>query len=504
MNSIDCLQTFLRGLPRRYRLHELQGSTLASIIEQARVTLEQGQQPAAALKAQFTSALATLIEDALHETDGDPAFQAMVLKHQSKDVAEYAALSSQLANDRRRVHGWVNQVAHPAKLARRPAKTSRATQHVEREALQRLHRAAGESAWPAVADIIKGVVNSDAGSHNADAPHVSETESLLRRILESRELARLQRVQALASRPAVRHYQRLVLQQGPRRQTDDAMASGKASKQRGDAVEATAAHAIGMLAAHLNTLEGEGQYRVAMSLRVPAAFPASHDRAKTEWDVVLLKRASMSADVAPSAAPVWDVCLLIEAKVSPESADTDLPRLRRGLQLLSLAEPNATYTFQAKEGKFLLNGATLNQLYRDDGDLPDIVLYCCGTAPGSNGRSLNAASRMQLLSAPASLAYAASVSGSAGTKRSDPHILEKLWASLLQASQWRGVLNQYVARRQARELMVYAQDLLDAANHAAEATITEWSSADAAAEPSVESPAEPSPASPLRASSSES
>ena len=465
MNTNECLQDFLRGLPRRYRLHELQGSTLASMIEQARISLERGEAPDPALKGQFTSALANLIEDALHETDGDAAFQAMVLKHQSKDVAEYAALSSQVAHDRRRVHGWVNQVAHPAKLQRRHGRRNKATPQ-ELETLQRLHRAASESAWEAVADMINDMLDGDHGGEDAHV-FASETDALLRRVLGSPELARLQRVQKLAPHPAVRQYQKLVLQQGPRRQTDDAMASGKASKQRGDAVEAIAAQAIGMLASRLNAQEGDERYRAITSLRVPAAFPANHDRAKTEWDVVLLRQATGLPDAAANGLPVWDVCFLIEAKVSPESADTDLPRLRRGLQLLSLAEPVATYTFQAKEGKFLLSGATLSQLYRDDSDLPDIVLYCCGTAPGPNGRSLNAASRMQLLSAPVSLKYAASVSDAADAKPPNPNALETLWESLLHAPEWRGVLNQYVARRQARDLMVYAQDLLDAACDAA-------------------------------------
>jgi len=51
------------------------------------------------------------------------------------------------------------------------------------------------------------------------------------------------------------------------------------------------------LARRLNEAEGSlASYCVVNSMRVPAAMPASHERAKTEWDVVLLRRAKANGE----------------------------------------------------------------------------------------------------------------------------------------------------------------------------------------------------------------
>src|SRR5690606_11681445 len=133
---------------------------------------------------------------------------------------------------------------------------------------------------------------------------------------------------------------------------------------------------------------------------------------------------------------------------------TDLPRLLRGLQLLSQADPAENYVFQTREGPVTLRGATLSALPVEAGELDSVVLYCSDGPEQAAPRLLSAASRMQLLSAPASLAFAAR-----GCPQEDTTALEPVWRELLSEPRWRSVLNQYPALARAMSLMVHTSDL---------------------------------------------
>jgi hypothetical protein len=271
-------------------------------------------------------------------------------------------------------------------------------------------------------------------------------------LLANPALARLQRLEALSSDEFVRRYQSLWDRNGPRPGSDSAAAQGSASRQRGAAVEASAAQVLEALARRLNETEGpQVTYRVVTSMRVPASIPASPERAKSEWDVVLLR----SAPPVDSTA-VWDVCLLVEAKASVDAATTDLPRLLRGLRLLGHAKEDAVYSFESHEGTVRLRGASLSALPTDEADLASTVLYCCDAPAEATTRLLSAASRMQLLSAPASLEFASKL---AEQQHMDTQCLEAVWHQLLESPRWRAVLHQYPMLRQARELMVHTADL---------------------------------------------
>lgn len=230
---------------------------------------------------------------------------------------------------------------------------------------------------------------------------------------------------------------------------------GRVNQARGNAVEAATAEALRRLAQCLDTAEhSPGRYRVITSVRVPPTLPGHAEYAKTEWDAILLRR----ADDTESADAAWDVCLLAEAKASVDAATTDLPRLARGLRLLGSAQA-AAYPFETREGTVWLRGASLATLEDDEAALPDVVLYCCDAPAEPAPRLLGAAHRMQLLSAPASLAYA---NGLASGKAADPSRLAPVWTQLLEATAWRPVLTQYTRLRQVRALMVHVGDLVDA------------------------------------------
>ena len=67
--------------------------------------------------------------------------------------------------------------------------------------------------------------------------------------------------------------------------------------------------------------------------------------------------------------------------------------------------------------------------------------------------------KRQLLSAPASVAYACQLTDK---QQPEPDALEPVWAQLLESPQWTPVLHQYPMLRQVRELMVHVDDLLAA------------------------------------------
>ncbi|MCP3712980.1 3-deoxy-D-arabino-heptulosonate 7-phosphate synthase [Paraburkholderia sp. CNPSo 3274] len=451
------LEKILRDVPRRYRLpqepaasalplrHANAPTALARVIEQAREARAHGGAPDATLKPCFIDALAAMITEAMYADSGDRAFQAMVLRHRAAQVREFASLSAQADQDRRQIHAAVNAIAHPAKQ-------QRALEAWQREALARLHSSASlahnEAHYAGL---------HETARHLLVLPELakgSDFEPALADLRDSPALARLCRLESLASDPLVQQYVSMLDAYGPRPGTPAAVAQGRASQRRGAAVEALAVEALEALAQRLNVAqENPHAYRVVSSMRVPASIPGKHERAKTEWDVVLLERLhAKTLDIAP----VWNVRLLVEAKASVESATTDLPRLMRGLRLLAHAEENVVYSFETQQGPVRLHGASLRAQGIDESGLLKAVLYCCDAPAEGAPRMLNAASRMQLLSAPASLEYA---SAQWDGRHADPEILEAVWQQLTQSPRWHAVLDQYSMLRLVRELMVHPEDL---------------------------------------------
>ncbi|WP_395894922.1 3-deoxy-D-arabino-heptulosonate 7-phosphate synthase [Cupriavidus cauae] len=459
------LDDTLRTVARRYRLpaigavseriHEASPATaLAVTIEQARLALANGEIPGAALKHLFVESLARMVREAIRPDAGDPAFQAMVLRHRVPQVHEYASLAARAEQDRRLVLAAVNAVAHPNK-------PQRGASGPQREAMTHLHAAASASSWAALHDTVRRLLAMPAISNEVPnaAPNAAPLQPALAQLLDSPALERLRQLEALSSDAQVRQYRSLWDRQGPRSGTATATAQGASSRQRGAAAEALAAQALRALAQRLNDAEGtSAPYRVVTSMRVPASLPASHERAKTEWDAVLLRQAN-TEDEADDETPAWDVCLLVEAKASVDAATTDLPRLLRGLRLLAHAEQHVTYAFQTEQGTVRLRGASLSALPTDEAGLASKVLYCSDAPAESHPRVLSAASRMQLLSAPATLEFASKL---IETQQAEARDLEPVWHQLLESPQWSAVLNQYRALRRVRELMVHADDLLAA------------------------------------------
>ncbi|WP_244259053.1 3-deoxy-D-arabino-heptulosonate 7-phosphate synthase [Cupriavidus gilardii] len=471
--SLALLDETLRAVARRYRLPAIgavsehigeanPATALAVAIEQARMALANGEVPGAALKHLFIESLARMVREAMRADAGDPVFQAMVLRHRVAHVREYASLSARAEQDRRMVLSAVNAVAHPNKQ-------QRIAPGAQREEMARLHASASASSWAALHDTVRRLLAMPAISDGT--PNATSIQRALTPLLDSPALERLRRLEALSSDALVRQYRSLWERHGPRSGTATATAHGVSSRQRGAAVEALAAQALRALAQRLNEREGaSAPYRVVTSMRVPASLPASHERAKTEWDAVLLRRATRddksddrvaheAADEADDETPVWDVCLLVEAKASADAVTTDLPRLLRGLRLLAHAEEHVIYAFQTEQETVRLRGASLRALPTDEAGLASRVLYCTDAPAESNPRLLGAAARMQLLSAPASLEFASEL---AEKQDADPRKLEPVWHPLLESRQWAAVLNQYRTLQRGRELMVHTDDLLSA------------------------------------------
>ncbi|MCO4891666.1 3-deoxy-D-arabino-heptulosonate 7-phosphate synthase [Cupriavidus sp. WGtm5] len=454
------LDTTLRAVPRRYRLPELDdafspaldaspATTLALVIEQARAALARRETPDAALKDRFTGALARMVREAMRADGGDPVFQAMVLRHRAAPVREYASLSARADQDRRAIHAAVNAVAHPGKQ-------QRLGPGPQREALARLHACAGAAAWNKLRDAVQQLLEMPQMPAPAGEPQAAHA---LTQLLEHPALARLRRLDALASNALVVEYRTLWERYGPRSGSASAVAQGRSSRQRGDAAEAQAALALEALAQRLNAApDASAPYRVVTSLRVPAAIPAAHKHAKSEWDVVLLRQSAAASDTA-GGTPAWDVCLLVEVKASVDAATTDFPRLLRGLRLLAHADKDVVYPFATRQGTVPLRGAALCALPSASAALSRTVLYCCDAPAEPTPRLLSAASRMQLLSATPTLDFAAALTAA---RPADERELEPVWHALLEAPGWRAVLDQYATLREVRELMVHTDDLLAA------------------------------------------
>jgi hypothetical protein len=321
----------------------------------------------------------------------------------------------------------------------------------QRDALAQLHTCAFRASWSQLFDTAQRL---------SLMPEIKNESAFLldlARLLDSPALERLRRLDVLGSDELVRQYQSLWDAQGPRSGSRTALAQGAASQQRGAAVEALATQALEALAWRLNKEKGAAAlYRVVTSMRVPASIPGSSDRAKSEWDVVLLRRASTDDAMAE-----WDVCLLVEAKASVDAATTDLSRLLRGLHLLAHAEEKVAYPFETKQGIVRLRGASLRALTADKTDLTRAVLYCSDAPAEAAPRLLSAASRMQLLTAQASVEFASTLAEKHQANFQD---LEPVWHQLLESPRWGAVLHQYPMLRKARELMVHTEDLLAAIN----------------------------------------
>jgi hypothetical protein len=417
---------------------------LAIAIEQARVSVARGAAPDALVKQLFIEALARLISEAMRAECGDPALQAMVLRHRAPRVREYASLAAHADRDRRLIRVAVDAIAHPAKQERSPP-------GLQRQALARLHASASSAAWSELADTARRLLLMTEVSGDP------ALEPRLRRLVDSPALGRLERLAALGSDDLVQRYQALWDRQGPRSGTPAATAQGVAARQRGAAVEALAAQALEALARRLNGTGPPAPYRVVTSMRVPSSLSDHAGRtngAKGEWDAVLLRQADTT-----DATPAWDVCLLVEVKASVDAATTDFPRLQRGLRVLAQARNDRTYPFMTRQGIVLLRGASLGALTADREDPGHRVLYCCDAPAEASPRLLSAASRMQLLSTQASLAFASRL---AENQPADPRDLESVWQQLLESPRWHAVLHQYVTLRHVRGLTVHIADLLAA------------------------------------------
>lgn len=451
--SAVLLDRTLRTVARRYRLPEIGDTAAASpqrslaeqlalAIEWTRRAIAQGGAPEERARQHFLATLARMIEEAMQPDRGDPAFQAMVLRQREGNVREYASLAAGAGQDQRRVHADLNAIAHP----NRPQTALTAGQ---RQALAPLQAAASASSWSALDQLAR---------HARTMPDIANDAAIdraLARLLENPALERLRRLETLSSDARVIQYRSLWERQGPRQGSAAAAAQGSTAQQRGAAAEALATQALEGLAQQLNRADNDPDaYRVVTSLRVPASIPASHERAKTEWDVVLVRKRAASDEI-----PVHDIVLLVEVKASADAATTDFPKLLRGLRLLSHARPDRVYAFETRQGEVLLHGAALGALGTAPSRLASTLLYCCDAPPETHPRLLNAASRMQLLSADASLAYACRLA--AGLPAS-PRELEPLWQQLLESPRWRAVLDQYATLRQVRALMVHTADLLEA------------------------------------------
>lgn len=437
-------------------------------IELARAALARGEQPDAAVKARFLQGLARLIADALHPQTGDPAFQAMVLRHRHAWVREYASLQAQGDKDARHIRSRVDAIAHPGKLRQQASGPLR-------DGLSQLYEQVSTGAWTEAADTGRFLL---AGLETRSDPlfDLQSTAGLgrsLQHLLQDPALARLQRLLALAHDTDVQHYLALWASHGPRSGSAEAAAQGASAQQRGAEVEATAAQALDALAAQLNRDDSQQwTYRVVTALHVPAVLVDSAERAKTEWDVAVFRRpkiedaketegakkAEAAKKTDAAASPPWDICLLVEAKASADAATTDFPRLLRGLQLLSKADAHVIYPFLTKQGTVPVRGRSLHALPTTDAlaTFQDAVLYCSDAPADPAPKPLGAASRMQLISSTNTLDYASRLSDGEAVNAQD---LEPVWQTLLTDPRWLTVLNQYATLRRVRELMVHVADL---------------------------------------------
>lgn len=460
------LRALLDAVPRRYLMAggigaggaDGHAAALARAIECLQVELAGGLEPGPPPRDAFVGALDGVIREALRPRDGDPAFQAAVLAYRLSVVREYLALNGGAAADRRKVQSVVDALAHPRKPPRLEPGEARTW-------LAQLHAAAAAQDWRRVAQLAQAL------PARPEVAVIDDLASALRALGGDPALIRLCRIEALMRDPEVCRYRSIRAQLGPRAGSDEATAQARLARQRGAVVETQAAHALRAVAGYLNRLKGAAaasdasRYRVVTSLRVPSSLGADRDRAKTEWDAVLLRRVDPAAGSAQAGAtaasadlaPLWDIRLVIEAKASVEAATTDLPRLLRGLRLLARARPDQVYAFSTQQGVVQVRGTSLAALPVTEATLAEQVLYCSDASTDPPRAGLHAASRAQLLSAPACLAHGAALSEGRTASKDD---LVPLWQALRHEARWQPVLNLAAMRRLARSLIVHPDDLL--------------------------------------------
>lgn len=439
------LDLLLEQIPRRFRVPAVPqlaesptyADVIADAIEAARVSINEGVAAVDEHGRRFVHAMTHLIKDALGQP-GDPVFQAKMLELQSPTVQEYIELLAQAEQDKRTIRAAINSHAHPEKLLR--SGTPRLA-----VVMADVHDIVASSSWDHLPKALERAMSS------RDVRAAPEVLKSLSGLPENPALQRLQRAQTLEADPRVQQWQRLRDQAGPRSGSQDAMLQGSTAKQRGRRVENLAAQALQLMAHQLDeAAESPVTHRVVTSLRVPAALLSGVNRAKAEWDAVLLRKASPTS---------WDISLLVEAKSSADSIATDLPRLKRGIDLLAGADPSISYTFETQQGTVAIRGATLSALPRDQTDLKHLVLYCCEGPAEARPRLLSAAGRMQLLFADESLRYAQAIEQE---QPGDTRLLYGLWRQVLHADEWKAVRNQYATLHQACELAVHPDDFLAA------------------------------------------
>jgi hypothetical protein len=243
------LDRLLSEVKRRYRIPEqptLTGpwaahpsSQLALILDRVERSLELGEPIAPTVKEAFVNALATLIQEAAGSEEGDAAFQALVLQHQSETVREFLALKRLANDDSRTIHTAVNRYAHPQKLLRMEAGALR-------DDLLRLQQHAVHRAWTLFIVEAQTLLSTHASSH---ARPVCQ---MLQALLNGPELPRLQRLDALSATEVVQHYVSLKEAQGPQAGSASAFQQGLAAKRRGVAVEKRTAKVLNTIADRLN------------------------------------------------------------------------------------------------------------------------------------------------------------------------------------------------------------------------------------------------------------
>ena len=136
----------------------------------------------------FIDALAALIDEALRPDAGDPVFQGALQEYRHPVVREYLELRRQETADQRQLRTAINTVAHPAK-------PPRLAPGAGRESLARLHAEVSSGSWQQAAQTAQALLNLPQVHTDADLA------SALRALLDAPALARLQRLDALASDP---------------------------------------------------------------------------------------------------------------------------------------------------------------------------------------------------------------------------------------------------------------------------------------------------------------
>lgn len=433
----------LRSVPRPYRLPPLPleaeaaraagpEAALAWAIEAARRARERHAAPPPAAGDLFTGALAALIAAALRP-DAEPAFQALLLRDRSPEVAEHLRLATGAAADRRTVRAATDAIAHPGKLRRRAPGPLR-------EGLLQLHGLAAADAWDAL------VVAAGQLGQGATLENDASLAAALAQLATHPALQRLRRGAALMQVNAVQRYRVLLARAGPVAGSAAAADRGRASARAGARAEAQAVKALRALAAVLDR-HAPG-HTVVRGLRVPAGFPGAQAGAKDEWDAAIVRQHGSGAAA--------ELVLLAEVKAAPAAAVPDLPRLLRGLQRLAAVAPGSDWAFPAADAEVRLSGSSMRGLRPRGRKPPARVVYCCTAPPEAQPAWLGPAARAVLLAEPASLAFAHRL---AAGEAPPPADLLPAWQALATAPRLRAVLHQWPDARAAREAIVHPAQL---------------------------------------------